>query len=97
MKSRKKLKSYVWVPAFLTVYALAMALFNLDNLKTADGRQTFWFTVGVEVLLIVLVAVFLKKRDKYRMQREESMARQEEQNRYKISDKSSEEGEEVEK
>lgn len=75
--SRKKIKSYIWVPAFLSVYALAMALFNLDNLNTSDGRKTFWFTVGVEILLIVLVAVFLKKRDKYRSQREQAMARQE--------------------
>lgn len=63
-------KKYIWVPIVLAIYAAVMALCNLDALDTAEGTRSFVFTLIVEGVILLLVSLFLKKRDEYKSRRE---------------------------
>lgn len=63
-------KKYIWVPTVLAIYAAVMALCNLDALDTPEGTRNFIFTLIVEAVILVLVSLFLKKRDEYKTRRE---------------------------
>lgn len=65
---------YIWLPAILAVYFLFMTFyFGMDLLYKGESMR-FWLTVGAEVMVLVSLAVFLKKRERLRMEREKDIA-----------------------
>lgn len=55
-------KKYIWVPSLIAIYAAIIACCNLDALDTESGRRDFWITVAVEIIILILTSIFLKKR-----------------------------------
>lgn len=51
---------------FMTFY------FGLDLLKAGE-QMRFWLTAGAEVLILIALAFFLKKREKLRQERENDL------------------------
>ena len=65
---------YIWLPTILAIYFLGMTFyFGLDLLRQGEAMR-FWLTVGAEVVVLVLLTVFLKRREKLRNEREKDMA-----------------------
>lgn len=64
---------YIWLPSLLGLYFLFMTFyFGLDLLKSGESLR-FWATVGAELLILVALVFFLKKREKLRREREDDM------------------------
>lgn len=64
---------YIWLPMLLGVYFLFMTFyFGIDLLKSGE-QVRFWCTVGAELVILVALAFFLKKREKLRQERENDL------------------------
>ncbi len=64
---------YIWLPLLLAVYFLFMTFyFGIDLLKAGESVR-FWCTVGAELIVLVALSFFLKRREKLRREREEDM------------------------
>lgn len=64
---------YVWLPLLLGVYFLFMTFyFGIDLLKAGEAVR-FWCTVGAEILILIALSFFLKKREKLRQERENDL------------------------
>lgn len=61
---------YIWLPAILAVYFLFMTFYFGVELLRAGESVRFWATVGSELVILVALAFFLKRREKLRMERE---------------------------
>lgn len=68
-------KSHIWIPALMTIYLIFMALRYKDELLAAHRYFQFYGTIGIEVVIIVALYFFLRKRNKLRAEREEDMKR----------------------
>lgn len=65
---------YIWLPALLFIYFLFMTFyFGLDLLKAGE-QMRFWATVGAELIVILALVFFLKRRDRLRKEREDDIA-----------------------
>lgn len=66
---------YIWLPALLGAYFLFMTFhFGIDLLRSGESVR-FWGTVVAELVILVALAFFLKKRERLRREREEDMNR----------------------
>lgn len=64
---------YIWLPALLAVYFLFMTFhFGMDLLHKGETMR-FWLTVGAELVVLIALVFFLKKREKLREEREKDM------------------------
>lgn len=70
---RKLRKKYVWLPLVLAIYAAFMAWFNRETVTVHHEYTQYFSTLAVEAVVLVLLAIFLKKRDTLRRQREEGI------------------------
>lgn len=59
-------KIYIWLPAVLLIYLLAMAFMFKDSLLSAGRYFQFYGTIAIEVVVIVLLYIFLRKKCKMR-------------------------------
>lgn len=58
-----RIKKYIWLPAVISVYFIAMsAIFGVELIKTGHTTK-FWLTAGAEIIIIIAMIIFLKKRD----------------------------------
>ncbi|MCM1290426.1 MAG: hypothetical protein NC201_05435 [Prevotella sp.] len=57
-----KEKKYIWLPSLIAIYAFIMAWWNRSELDTPSGAKRFWIIVVVETVILILAAIFLKKR-----------------------------------
>lgn len=65
---------YIWLPTLLFLYFLFMTFyFGLDLLRSGEYFR-FWATVGAELIVIIALVFFLKKRDRLRKEREDDIA-----------------------
>lgn len=65
---------YIWLPTLLAIYFLFMTFyFGMDLLRSGESSR-FWITVGAELVVLVALVFFLKKREKLRMEREKDIA-----------------------
>ncbi|MDE6291244.1 MAG: hypothetical protein K2M16_06910 [Muribaculaceae bacterium] len=65
---------YIWLPTLLAVYFLFMTFyFGMDLLRQGESMR-FWLTVGSEIIVLIALAFFLKRREKLRTERERDMS-----------------------
>ena len=65
---------YIWLPTLLAVYFLFMTFyFGMDLLRQGESTR-FWLTVGSEIIVLIALAFFLKRREKLRTERERDMS-----------------------
>lgn len=70
----KKLKRSTVLPLILLVYLGIMAWIGLKGVESGEtSLATYLVTIAVTLALIVVLHFFLKKREKYREQRERDM------------------------
>lgn len=65
---------WIWVTSTLTIYLTLIAVFNRPDKNSADfasASRQYWITIAVEVLIIIAVGYFLKKRYELAKRREE--------------------------
>lgn len=66
-------KKYIWLPIVLAVYFLFMTFrFGIDLLQNGETLK-FWLTVVSETVVLILLSIVLKKREKYREAREKDL------------------------
>lgn len=64
---------YIWLPALIGVYFIFMTFyFGMDLLRSGEQLR-FWATVGAELLVLIALVFFLKKRERLRMEREKDI------------------------
>lgn len=63
---QKLKKKYVWLPLVLAIYAACMAWFNRETVTVHHEYTQYFVTLALEAVVLVLLAVFLKKRDTLR-------------------------------
>lgn len=64
---------YIWVPCLLGVYFLFMTIyFGLDLLRAGDNVR-FWSTVSAELIVLLALSFFMKKKEKLRKEREDDL------------------------
>lgn len=64
---------YIWLPTLLGVYFLFMTFyFGIDLLRSGEPLR-FWLTVGAELVVLIALVFFLKKRERLRVERENDM------------------------
>lgn len=68
-------KKYIWLPVVLAVYFLFMTFrFGIDLLQNGETLK-FWLTVVSETVVLILLSIVLKKREKYREAREKDLGK----------------------
>lgn len=72
---KKTEKKYLLLPGMLLVYAIAMALIFRDTLTVHHDYLRYFGTIVAELIVIVLLTIFLKKRNKLRSEREEDISK----------------------
>ena len=64
---------FIWLPLLLGAYFLFMTFyFGFDLLKAGETLR-FWATVAAEVVVLIALAFFLRRRDRLRKEREDDM------------------------
>lgn len=65
---------FIWLPAILAIYFLFMTFyFGLDLLRGGEYVR-FWATVGTELVVLIALAFFLRRRERLRTEREKDMS-----------------------
>lgn len=65
---------FIWLPSLLALYFLGMTFyFGFDLLRQGESTR-FWLTVGAEIIVLVALTFFLRKRERLRSERENDMA-----------------------
>lgn len=65
---------YIWLPALLALYFCFMTVyFGLDLLRSGETLR-FWCTIGAETAVLIVLVIFLKKRERLREEREKDIA-----------------------
>lgn len=66
---------YIWLPALLGVYFLFMTFyFGIDLLRAGENMR-FWGTVAAELLVLLALVFFLRRKERLRREREEDLKR----------------------
>lgn len=64
---------YIWLPAIIFIYfAVMTAVYGMDLLRSGETSQ-FWLTVGAELVVLVALVFFLRRREQLRREREKDM------------------------
>lgn len=64
---------FIWLPFLLGAYFLFMTFyFGIDLLKAGEMLR-FWATIAAEVVVLIALAFFLRRRDRLRKEREDDM------------------------
>ncbi len=65
---------YIWLPSLLGIYFVFMTVyFGLDLLRSGETFR-FWATIGAELVVLIALVFFLKKRERLRSEREKDIA-----------------------
>ncbi len=65
---------YIWLPTLLAIYFVFMTVyFGLDLLRSGETFR-FWATIGAELVVLIALVFFLKKRERLRSEREKDIA-----------------------
>lgn len=71
---RKNFKSHIVIPIGLFIYACIMAWMGRANLNNPTQRTTYLISIGVELIILVGLYFFLKKRNELRARRNEELS-----------------------
>lgn len=72
---------YIWLPVLIGIYFLFMTIyFGMDLLKSGQAFR-FWATVSAEVIVLLALAYFLKRKGHLRARRESDIREAEERKR----------------
>ncbi len=65
MENKKPLwrRKYVWLPLLLAIYFVFMAIYFGRDLIVAGKLPTFLLIASGEIVILVLLVIFLKKRE----------------------------------
>ena len=65
---------YIWLPTLLAIYFVFMTVyFGLDLLRAGEDLR-FWGTIIAEMVVLIALVIFLKKRERLRTERENDIA-----------------------
>ena len=65
---------YIWLPTLLAIYFVFMTVyFGLDLLRSGENLR-FWGTIAAEMIVLIALVIFLKKRERLRTERERDLA-----------------------
>lgn len=65
---------FIWLPALLAAYFVFMTVyFGLDLLRSGETLR-FWATIVAEMIVLIALVIFLKKKERLRSERENDIA-----------------------
>ncbi len=63
---RIKLKKHIVIPGAILIYTLVIAVFTYEKYYTPENKGSYFFVIGVNLVLAVSLYFILKKRDSLR-------------------------------
>lgn len=60
-----KIKKSVWLPTVISIYFIAMAVIFGKEYIAAGEWVKFSLTCAAEIIVIILLVIFLRKREKF--------------------------------
>jgi hypothetical protein len=70
MSKNSRNKSHYVLPPVLLIYAGIMAYIGRDNFFHPETRTTYLVSIAAEIIVIIALFFFLKRRNKLRSERE---------------------------
>lgn len=67
----KKYRKSIWLPVALLVYTTAMAVYFIRNTEISDTEK--YLTVGLSYMIIALLWIVLRKKEKAEERRERDL------------------------
>ena len=77
--SGKSSKKPYLITGALFIYAVGMALFNLDTITVQHEYLRYFGSLAAELIVLCLLFFFLKRRDKLKREREEDLRKSKEE------------------
>lgn len=71
---KKAEKKHLFLPSILLIYVIVMAIIFRDTLTIHHNYFRYFGTIGAELIVILLLTIFLKKRNKMRSEREKNIS-----------------------
>lgn len=68
---KRKIKPYIVLPVVLLIYAVIMAYMGRENYFDPEQRTTYLASIGAEVVILVGLFFFLRKRYRLRQRRKD--------------------------
>lgn len=68
---KRKIKPYIVLPIVLLIYAVIMAYIGRENYFDPEQRTSYLASIGVEVVILVGLFFFLRKRYQLRQRRKD--------------------------
>lgn len=64
---------YIWVPCLLGLYFLFMTIYFGFDLIRAGENLRFWGTVAAELIVLLALSFFMRKKERLRKEREDDL------------------------
>lgn len=68
---KRRFKPYIVLPVVLLIYAVVMAYIGRENYFDPQQRTTYLVSIGVEVVILVGLFFFLRRRYELRQRRKD--------------------------
>ncbi|MDD3355774.1 MAG: hypothetical protein PHO84_04845 [Dysgonamonadaceae bacterium] len=63
---KNKLKKQIVIPVAILIYTFAIAIYAAKKYYTPENRRAYFFVIGVNVVLAVVLYFILKRRESFR-------------------------------
>lgn len=67
----KKSRKHIIIPICIAIYFAVIAYLNKDEWLVENNTISYWGKIVVEVLVLIVLSIVIKKRDDYRRKRNE--------------------------
>ena len=72
-KKSKKSRKYIIIPLCIAIYFAIIAYMNRDEWLVNGNFWSYWGKIAIEVVILVVLSFVIKRRDKYRSEREKNI------------------------
>ncbi len=65
-KMKNKLKKHIVIPVAILIYTVVIAIYAYQKYYTPENKNAYFFVVGINVALAVVLYFIFKKRESFR-------------------------------
>ena len=63
-----KTKRHIFIPLVILIYTVVIAIYAANKYYTPENKMSYFFVIGVNLFLAIVLYFVLKKRDDWRNQ-----------------------------
>lgn len=61
-----KTKRHIFIPVVILIYTIVIAIYAANKYYTPENKMSYFFVIGVNLFLAIVLYFVLKKRDDWR-------------------------------